>query len=169
MRPHRLIRSIAGNLGEGLIDPQDYPGSIANDRGFLGFHGNGSHMQIDFRLLALGDILVNPQDADDLLVFAFQRNFRGPHPGDGAIRSGDRFVVKQFGRPQFHHRPIIAAEHFGMFGPRHVEIVVTDHVGGTGFARIHGKSRIASQIAQIAILPEHPDGSGIDDGLQQEL
>ena len=54
-------------------------------------------------------------------------------------------------------------------GPAHLEVVLADHFGRIVHASVPREGRVAAEIGQLAVLPEHPHRDVVDHGLQQVL
>ncbi len=117
--------------------------------------------------LARGDVLVQADDADDFAIAVAQRHLGRAQPDQLPVGRGLRFVVEQLGLARIHHLAVVGAIEFGLRGPAHGEVVLADQFGGRGLARILGEGRVAAEVTQHAILPEHAQWRRVYDCPQQ--
>jgi len=122
-----------------------------------------------FRPLALGDVLVDTQNADDMVTFIAQRRLGGAQPDHVAVRCRRWLFVIQPGDTRFHHGLVVGAVQLGLILPYQVEVGFTGQFALAGVPGIFRKIGIATQITRIAILPEYADWRIFHDGLEQIL
>ena len=121
---------------------------------------------------SLGDVLERAEDPDHLAVEIAQRHLlrldptqvatRSPQPLDDA---DDRLAGGgDVGVPV--HEPVGAE--LGIVGPRHVAVGLADQIVGLG-AGERREHVVATQVARVAVLPEHGVGRRVHQRLQQLL
>ncbi len=112
------------------------------------------------------DVLVDTQHADRVALLIVQGQLRGAPPDLPAVRGSLRFLVAQLGNTGRHDLTVVGTIARSPVRPTHLVVIAADHLGWAGFAGIVCEGGIAAEIAQLAVLPEHPHRHGIDNGLQ---
>src|ERR1035437_10418300 len=87
-------------------------------------------------LLALGDVLVCAEDADDAALLVDEWQLAGSQPASGASGPSLRFVVRELWLPTLHDRPIVGDVFVGKLGPGQVVVGLADDLGRVGKAGV---------------------------------
>ena len=116
-----------------------------------------------FRPLVVGDVQIGAQHADDVALGVAQRDFAGQQREGPPVGRGLGFLDQQFGATALDDLPIVGAVCFRLFPPAHLEVVFADDVLRGGEPRIARKRRVAAEVREIPVFPEHPRGNGVDD------
>ena len=118
------------------------------------------------RLLALGDVLVGSQNADDPAAGARQRNFTAAHPAPRAVRANHGPFQAGLCLAGFHHLAVVAPDEFGLLLPGHLGVAAAHNVVLRGEVGIGQETAVAAEIAPVPVLPEHAHRDGVQDQLE---
>ena len=92
-----------------------------------------------------------------------ERDFVGFEPARFAGFEGKFLDDAEFRFAGRNHLRIVLAKRARLIGVVEIEIRLADETLEIGDARVLGEELVAAEEAQIAILPENPDGNCVDD------
>ena len=118
---------------------------------------------------ALADVEVGAKDALDLAVGVAERHLAREQRDVGAVGCRLRFFDVQLRSAGPDHGPVVFAIPLGDVAPGHGEVVLAHQVLRVVEAGVAGERGVAAEVPEVAILPEHPHGDGVENRLDHRL
>jgi len=122
--------------------------------------------KLGLELLSLGDVHVRAKHAGDLPRRIAERGFARQKPDCIPVRRCLRLLNQQLRRACLDHLPVVRTIKIRLVPPTHCVVVFSQQFVGLTESRILCKRLVASEILQVAILPEDPNGDCVQHTLE---